>query len=196
MHHKPVRLLLYFLLKTQPKFLPLGVDKASYYSQKFGTERTAMIFSRLTQIGRSVNINFKFGGKLGNTRNSHRLVQLGKTKSPAIQTKVVEALFSAYFENEQDITNLDVLKQAGITAGLNATEVEDWLASGQGGEEVDDEVLRATKQHITGVPHFTINGKYQVEGAQDPAVFLQLFEEIKVNDTKKVQTNISNGESC
>lgn len=172
-----------------------GIDKASYYSQKFGAERTAMIFSRLSEVGRSVNINFKFGGKTGNTRNSHRLVQLGKTKSPAMQTKVVEALFAAYFENEQDITSMDVLKQAGVTAGLDATEVEDWLASDRGGKEVDEEVLRATRQHITGVPNFTINGQYEVGGAQDPEVFLELFEKIKANESKKT-LNLSNAQSC
>jgi len=47
--------------------------------------------------------NFKFGGKTGNTRDSHRLIQLAKTKSPQLQTRVVEELFAAYFENEQVI---------------------------------------------------------------------------------------------
>ncbi|KAI9745560.1 MAG: hypothetical protein M1818_001094 [Claussenomyces sp. TS43310] len=174
----------------------MGVDKRSSYEERFGRERTEMISSRLSQIGRSVGIDFKFGGKTGNTRNSHRLVQLGKTKSPVVQTKIVEALFAAYFEDEQDITSIDVLKQAGVAAGLDAREVDDWLRSDQGGREVDTEVLNATKQHITGVPNFTVNGQYEVGGAQDPAVFLKLFERIKASEASQPIKAAANAVSC
>lgn len=155
-----------------------------------------MMFERLTQIGKDAGIDFKYGGKTGNTRNSHRLVQLGKTKSPAMQTKVVEALFAAYFENEQDITSIDVLKAAGVKAGLPESEVTKWLASDKGGKEVDAEVLAAQRQQITGVPNFTVNGKYEVGGAQDAAVFLSLFERIKASEgSGKVKVGTA-GQSC
>ena len=45
-----------------------GVDKTAYYKAKFGEERTEMIFERLSQVGKDCGINFKFGGKTGNTR--------------------------------------------------------------------------------------------------------------------------------
>lgn len=138
-----------------------------------------MIFERLSQVGRSEGINFKFGGKTGNTRDSHRLVQLGKTKSPEMQTRVVEELFAAYFENERDITSHEVLREAALRAGLEKSEIEDWLNSDKGGKEVDKEVEEAKQGRISGVPNFTINGQYEVGGAQDSAVFLKLFEQIK-----------------
>lgn len=173
-----------------------GIDKRSYYVQKFGAERTEAIFSRLSQIGESVGIAFKYGGKTGNTRDSHRLVQLGKKKSPAIQTRVVEALFEAYFEKEQDITSHAVLKAAGIKAGLPENEVDEWLAGDSGGKEVDAEVYDAKKQHISGVPNFTVNGKYEVGGAQDPSVFLSLFERIKASQGPAKAQIENTGDSC
>jgi len=88
-----------------------------------------MMFQRLAQIGADSGIKFKFGGKTGNTRDSHRLIQLGKTKSPAMQTRVVEELFAAYFENEGDITSHTTLQNAGVKAGLDEKEVIEWLAS-------------------------------------------------------------------
>lgn len=162
-----------------------GVDKTAYYKAKFGEERTAGIFERLAQVGKDVGINFRFGGKTGNTRDSHRLIQLGKSKSPAIQTRVVEELFAAYFENEGDITSHAVLTSAGVKAGLDEKEVKEWLASDKGGKEVDTEVEQAQQNQISGVPNFTIQGKYEVGGAQDPGVFLRLFEKIRAEQASK-----------
>lgn len=138
-----------------------------------------MMQERLAQLGKSDGIDFKFGGKTGNTRDSHRLIQLGKAKSPAVQTRVVEELFAAYFENEKDITSHDVLVDAGVKAGLNAAEVKEWLGSGKGGPEVDKEVQEAYEQSISGVPNFTIQDQFEIGGAQEPADFVQLFERIK-----------------
>ena len=141
-----------------------------------------MIFERLNAAGKEVGINFKFGGKTGNTRDSHRLIQLGKTKSPQVQTRVVEALFKAYFENEQDITSHDVLREAAVKAGMDEAEVKEWLESDKGGNEVDKEVMQAQMANISGVPNFTLQGKYEIGGAQDPAAFVQLFERLKANE--------------
>ena len=138
-----------------------------------------MMFERLTSIGKPLDIDFKFGGKTGNTRDSHRLIQLGKTKSPATQTKVVEALFKGYFEREKDITSKEFLTEAGIEAGLERKEVEDWLGSDKGGKAVDREVMEAQMQNISGVPNFTINGKIEIGGAQDADAFVKVFERIK-----------------
>jgi len=169
----------YYLNPDSPK---TGMDKAILYKAKFGEERAAQIFNRVTQAGAEVGIKFKFGGRTGNTRNSHRLVQLGKSKSPEVQMRVVEELFEAYFEKEQDITSLEVLKTAGVSAGLDEEEVEEWLKTDKGGKQVDEEVMEARMERITGVPNYTINGRYEVGGAQDPQVFLSLFEKIKAQE--------------
>jgi predicted DsbA family dithiol-disulfide isomerase len=107
------------------------------------------------------------------------LIQLGKTKSPQVQTRVIEELFAAYFENEKDITSQDVLIEAGVKAGLGESEAKDWLKSGKGGPEVDKEVQDAYKQNISGVPNYTINDRFEIGGAQDPAAFVQAFERLK-----------------
>jgi len=165
----------------QPDSPKIGVDKTAYFRSRFGA-RAEPMFARLAQIGKEVGINFKFGGKTGNTRDSHRLVQLGKTKSPAVQTRVVEELFSVYFENEGDITSHQVLLDAAVKAGLDKGEAEEWLKSDKGGKEVDREVEEAQRNQISGVPNFTIQGKYEVGGAQDPGIFLRLFEKIKAEE--------------
>jgi len=166
----------FYLHPETPK---AGVDKIAWFRSKYGDDRTKMIFERLTQVGRDVGINFKFGGKIGNTRDSHRLIQLGKSKSPAVQTRVVEELFAMFFEQEGDVSDHAALRKAGVKAGLEGKEVDDWLQSDKGGKAVDEEVEAAQGNQISGVPNFTVQGKYEVGGAQDPGVFLRLFEKIK-----------------
>ncbi|KAF2269145.1 thioredoxin-like protein [Lojkania enalia] len=158
---------------------PKSIDKEEYYQARFGASRVQMMHDTLGRLGRMENIDFKFGGRTGNTRDSHRLVQLGKTKGPRQQTRIIEELFAAYFENERDITSQDVLVQIGVKAGLAEAEAREWLSSGKGGPEVDKEVQYAYQQNITGVPNFTINDRFEIGGAQEPAAFLQLFERIK-----------------
>lgn len=97
-------------------------------------------------------------------------------REKGLQTRAVEELFAAYFENEKDITSHEVLLEAAKKAGLDETEVKGWLGSDAGGDVVDKEVRVAQLHGITGVPNFTINGKYEIGGAQDSKEFIKIFQ--------------------
>ena len=153
-----------------------------------------MMQGHLSKLGKQVGIDFAFGGNTGNTRDSHRLVQLGKTKGDAVQTKVIEQLFNAYFEANEDITQQEVLIARGVKGGLPEAEVREWMESGKGGKEVDREVQQAQERFISGVPNFTINGKYEVQGAEEPAAFLQIFSEVK--DRSSDGSKVNSGNVC
>src|SRR5213080_1867466 len=51
-------------------------DKQAYYVSKFGAAQTQQIHKRLQAAGKDVGINFKFGGRTGNSRDSHRVLAL------------------------------------------------------------------------------------------------------------------------
>ena len=107
----------WFPFYLNPEAPKQGIDKQELYHTKFGPEKTRMIHERLALVGKDVGIDFKFGGRTGNTRvipstpddlhcsdhaqDSHRLLQLAKTKSVDTQTQVVDALFKSYFEDEE-----------------------------------------------------------------------------------------------
>lgn len=142
---------------------------------------------RLSAVGKKdAGIDFKFGGKTGNTRDSHRLVELGRRKGGAeVQNRVVEELFRSYFEEEGDITSRDVLRDAGVKAGLDGAEVEDWLAGDGGGDEVDREVAEAQRRGVSGVPNFVLQDRYEIGGAQDAEAFVKVFERVKEMENSK-----------
>ncbi|KAL4898388.1 thioredoxin [Aspergillus ambiguus] len=182
-----------FYLNAQSPTFP-GVEKQAHYAAKFGADRTAALFDRLAAVGRAEDIEFRFGGRTGNTRDSHRVVWYAGRKERdgerggdvagaapvgGLQTRVVERLFRAYFEDEKNITDPAVLRDAAVAAGLEGGEVDRLLASSDGGDEVDAEAEKARRQLVSGVPYFMIQGQYAVEGADEPETFLEIFDRLK-----------------
>ncbi|KAI1131382.1 DSBA-like thioredoxin domain-containing protein [Nemania abortiva] len=166
----------FYLDPTSPA---VGVPMMERMAQKFGAERLGMIRQRLTTIGQEEGINFAFAGRIGNTRDSHRLIQMAKTKGNDVENRVVTELFKAYFEGEGDITSHATLIAAGEKAGLVSSEVKEWLETGKGGAEVDREVQEAYGNGVSGVPNITIQGIHDIGGAQEPEVFTAIFAKIK-----------------
>ena len=159
-----------------------SVDEAELREKKlsgFTPEQVAAMTKRVNQIALSVGINFKSGGKVGSTRDAHRVIHLSQTKSPDIQNALVEKLFEAYHELKQDISSRDVLSEIAIDAGLDEAEVDEWLSSGLAGDVVDDEAFKNRKMVTLGVPRFIIQGVHLVDGAQDPQEFLEAFMKVK-----------------
>lgn len=168
-----------------------GVDKVSHYNARFGAARTQAMWARLAAIGEAEGIAFKFGGNTGNTRDSHRLIWLAGEKQQQqqarsgmwLQTALVEMLFGAYFEEEKNITDRKVLVEEGEKAGVGtAEELEAFLsdAADKAGREVDAEAEKARRRFVSGVPYFTVQGRFGIEGADEPETFLEVFERVKV----------------
>lgn len=96
-----------------------------------------------------------------------------------VQTRAAEELFRVYFDEGKNITDRGVLVEAAVAAGFERAEIETVLESGDGVKEVDLEAEKARRQLITGVPYFTVQGKYDVAGAKEPDAFLDIFDRVK-----------------
>jgi predicted DsbA family dithiol-disulfide isomerase len=174
----------YQLNPDSPRGPGKSIDKQGYYVQRFGADRTAMIHERLRGVGDAVGINFRFGGKVGSSRDSHRLIQLAKQSGGDTELKVVDGLFAAYFENEKDITDYAVLKDVATTAGIPEAEFKKVIVeSDEGGQVVDEAAENARLRGISGVPDYTIQGKFKLSGAQDAMEFVNIFERVKAQDS-------------
>ena len=141
--------------------------------------------------------------QVANALDSHRLIAFANSGSPSeassgqkdgldtrstrttFQTRLVEALFTAYFEQEQDITSHAVLTSTATRAGVDTNQVKSFLAGDDLAEKVHLSASRNRGDGVNGVPHFVVNDSFMVEGAQEPAAFLMLFRRLKKrqNDT-------------
>ncbi|KAK9768511.1 hypothetical protein K7432_000789 [Basidiobolus ranarum] len=149
-----------------------SVDKRSYYHSKFGKDSFEMMEARLRKVGENEGITFTQDGTLGNTLDSHRLVYFAQNKGK--QDEAVEAIFKSYFEQGKNLADPSILIGIAEDIGLNKDEFQKYLLSGEGDDEVRSEVQKHRK-YVNGVPHFTINQKYSLSGAQDPSEFLTAF---------------------
>ena len=168
----------FYLDPTLPK---QGTPAEVHLANKFGAERAKVMNARLQQMGAAEGLPFKARGAIGHTRDAHRLLQLARQKAPDVQNKVVAQLFQAHMEEGKDITSHDMLVEAAAKSGIDKDEAQKWLAEGKGGDAVDREVQEAYAKGVQGVPNFTVNGKYVLEGAQDPETFVQTFLRAKAD---------------
>ena len=59
--------------------------------------------------------------------------------------------------------------------------MKQFLQSDQYKKEIQDEINHSQQEGISGVPHFIINDKVELSGAQDPQQFLQAFRKAGIH---------------
>jgi predicted DsbA family dithiol-disulfide isomerase len=158
-----------------------GKDKLAHYKAKFGADRVAQMMPTMVQTFKDEGIdNYSINGKVGNTMDSHRLLEFALKKGgPAKQDRLVEILFNRYFLQGRALSSRPVLLEAAAEAGLDGAE--QLLASDALSEDVWTEVEGACQAGVTGVPYFRIDGGgrgKEVSGGQAPEVFLQILSSL------------------
>jgi len=125
-------------------------------------------------------IKFSYGGTIGYSLDSHRLISWAHgVGGAAAQDSFMEAVFSAYFEQEKNIADHGVLLEAVGLAGLDVEKARAFLASDEGESETLAEATALQRSmQISGVPFFVLGEKYAVSGAQDPEAFMQIFSKL------------------
>jgi predicted DsbA family dithiol-disulfide isomerase len=158
--------------------MPLeGMPRQDYLAKKFGGgARAGKIYETIRATGLEEGIAFDFDriGRAPNTIASHRLIRWAATAG--VQHLVVELIFDRYFVRGEDIGNAAVLTDIARDAGMDSDLVAELLASGADVELVRSEDQVARDLGIAGVPCFIIDRKYAISGAQDPAIFHQVFD--------------------
>ncbi|TQV91532.1 thioredoxin [Cordyceps javanica] len=170
----------YQLMPEFPRGSGMSMEKETLYKAKFGAAQREQGHRRLAEVGTPLGINFRWGGNVGNTRDSHRLIELSKKYGSQVEKKTVEGIFSAYFENEKDITTYEVLGEIAKSSGIPEGDFRKAIReSDEYGIEVDEAAAGARASGIDGVPAFTIQDQFRWSGARDPEAFISLLEKAK-----------------
>mmetsp|Transcript_83010 Transcript_83010/g.240165 ORF Transcript_83010/g.240165 Transcript_83010/m.240165 type:complete len:181 (-) Transcript_83010:82-624(-) len=140
-----------------------GINKLAMYNEKFGEARVKQMLPYMQQVGQQDGINFSYGGNVGNTFDSHRLISLAQKQGK--QDELVEELFRNYFEQEKCISDHEVLLAVAQKVGVaGAAEM---LRSTAEVEEVRADLRQFMPKAQQGVPQFLIDGRPLQPGAQD-----------------------------
>jgi predicted DsbA family dithiol-disulfide isomerase len=149
-----------------PAKRPQSMEEVLEAKYAMSPEQVQAGHGRLGALGAEVGMTFAFDRiQLGNTFDAHRLAR--SARGTAAEDAVVKGLFGAYFTEGRLLSDPEVLLDVASAAGLAPEAAQQVIASDAFADEVRADERTAQELDITGVPHFLINGKWAIPGAQD-----------------------------
>lgn len=114
-------------------------------------------------------MNRSEASRIYNTFDAHRLLAWAKAKGAQLPLK--RALLAAYFTDQADPGDPEVLVAAAEKVGLDGREARDVLASNRFADQVRSEEALWVRRGIRGVPAVVVNDRYLISGGQSPEAF-------------------------
>ena len=166
-------------------------DTQSRFAAKYGLsmEQAAHSIEHISKMGREEGLDFRYATTLfTNTMDAHRLTKLAASKgNPKLTEKVIERLFMAYFSDNKELADKDLLILIGTECGLDADEIRDVLETDQYQTEVILDEREASRYGIHAVPFFVV-GQYGISGAQSVEGLEAVIKEV-LNEQKKIKAD-------
>ena len=164
--------------QLDPSPVPLGTPLKSVLAGKFGgPERVDQMWAQVTSIAADDGLTLNFDRAVAaNTFDAHRLIFWAAQQGR--QQEMLEVLQRAHFTDGEDIGSHGVLARLAGTLGLDESDALAYLNSTTGQHEVGGDIAIARELGINSVPTFVIDGKYAVQGAQEPAMLRDALTEI------------------
>ncbi|NOD63654.1 MULTISPECIES: DsbA family oxidoreductase [unclassified Ruegeria] len=155
-----------------------GQNLRDHIMEKYGTtaEQSQQARDRLTSIGAELGFTFNFGdeSRMVNTFAAHQLLDWAEGQGRQHPLKL--ALFDAYFTQQKDVSDTEVLLDAVRSVGLDAEAARQALESGQHTGPVREKQQFWTSRGISGVPSMVFGGKYLLTGAQGTETYAQVLQ--------------------
>ena len=159
-------------------------DTQTRFAHKYGIsmQEAGETIEHISQMGIAEGLDFKYATTLfTNTMDAHRLTKLAQSKNDLeLAEKIIEAFFKAYFTDNKELADKELLQKIGEDAGLDAEEVKEVLSSDKYKDEVLLDEREAARYGIHAVPFFVV-GQYGISGAQSvdgmKATIMKVMEE-------------------
>ena len=139
------------------------------FAKKYGMtlSQAQSRINAISEMGHSAGIDFNYAStRYTNTLDAHRLTKLAQDKyNLETAEKLSNELYAAYFTENLELANPDVLTKAGLEAGLKAADIEAILSSNMYEHEVREDENEAYSRGVHAVPFFVIGEKYNIPGA-------------------------------
>jgi predicted DsbA family dithiol-disulfide isomerase len=163
-----------------------GQNLADYSRERYGAspEQSRGNRDRLVNAGKALGLEFNYSpdSRIYNSHRAHQL--LAWAGEYGGQTALKMELFHAYFTDQANISDTDVLIAAVERAGLDGDTARAVLEEGRYADQVDAEVRHWQDQNITGVPAFIVNNKMMIPGAQDASTIVQIIDKVIARESQ------------
>jgi predicted DsbA family dithiol-disulfide isomerase len=163
--------------QLNPELPSEGIAQETYFKTKFGASRNPeRIYANVIAAGRGEGIDFAFDriSRMPNTLGAHRLVRHATRAGCA--SEVADLMFQGFFLDGRDIGDIDVLVEIAATVGLDRKEARAALSGHDGDAAIRAEDRQARRLGINAIPCFIFDSGYAISGAQEPEMFLPLFD--------------------
>lgn len=156
-----------------PALPDAGMDRKEFRTMRFGWDTALAMDTRAVEAGRRFGANFDYAkqARTSNTVAAHALVRLAREEGGSVlQERLVDALFTAYFEDGQDIGDHAVLERIAFHVGLREGALQRALP---GRDAVRERAAAVLDTGLNGVPSYLVEGQLLFSGSQDVDGYVQ-----------------------
>jgi predicted DsbA family dithiol-disulfide isomerase len=153
-----------------------------HLAAKYGVSRDEALamMTNVTEVAAAEGLDYHLDLCMtGNTRDAHRLALWAQEQDPAIADQLLEAMYSAYFEQGRGVFTTDDLVAFASEVGLDADAAREMLSGTAYLDQVVQDQVLARTFGANGVPFFVIDRAYGVSGAQPVEVFLDAIDQAR-----------------
>lgn len=166
--------------QLNPDMVPEGEDLTEHITKKYGSsaEDSQNMRDRITELGSNTGFRFNYTpeSRIYNTFDAHRTMHWAREQGQ--ENAFMQGLFDAYFTENQNPSEPEVLRSVAESVGLDPQEVDAVLNSDRYKAAVEKELAESQRLGISGVPTVIINDQYAITGGQPPAAFKEALQQI------------------
>lgn len=141
----------------------------------------------MSAYGRAEGISFKFGGTVANTLPAHRLIQYYQaTRGSDCADKIIDSLYSRYFEREEHPSAPETLVGAAVDAGIAEEEARRFVEGDEFEGEVKSAIRKQADNGVDAVPFVVIEGRKRdvaLTGAKEVGQYVKSLEQVMREST-------------
>lgn len=163
-------------------------DTVERFGAKYGLthEEALARVEGISKLGREAGIDFRYATtRSTSTFDAHRLTKLAYDRYPELAEILELHLYDAYFTENLELADKDVLREVALRAGLSEKDVEWVLDSDAYATEVRRDELAAARLGVHGVPYFVLDGKAVVPGCASEGQLRELVEGLIAEETTR-----------
>jgi predicted DsbA family dithiol-disulfide isomerase len=166
-----------------------GENLPEHISRKYGSsaEDAKRNAEQITGLGAEMGFKFDFfdGMRIVNTRDAHILLDYAKDHGK--QTALKMRLFDAYFNEQKDISDRQILIQDSQSIGLNTDGLLERLDKAAVREQIEVEEEHWRNRGVTAVPTVVFGSAGALVGAQPVDVYKQALTRLLATENHKSQ---------